>query len=244
MQSLAGNISRQSIHVIGDLPVGERVEQRFTRLEASLSGCEEQRGFVLVILGVSVRSVNQKYVHSVHVVNGCGPVKSSFAAVVGCVDIGVRVDQVFHHSLRGQASGQDQRSRPIVHTRVQIRSSVPQQYLEHSHRVSSDGRVERGAAGIVLGVGIRSSVQQPLGRVRPGVPCRQMKRRLAALIRGGVQIRTLGDQVGYHGGCPVTFVLLLSGVQSSAPHSSHHQRRHPAGSSGVHVLAVLEAGRC
>lgn len=56
---------------------------------------------------------------------------SRLTQVVHGVDVGVGVDEVLQHALHGQARGQDQRGRAVVHAGVQVGGSVPDQDLDH-----------------------------------------------------------------------------------------------------------------
>ncbi|RZF33458.1 hypothetical protein LSTR_LSTR017510 [Laodelphax striatellus] len=47
VQALAGHVAWQPVHVVGDLPIGEVVQQRFARLETAFASCQEQRRLVL-----------------------------------------------------------------------------------------------------------------------------------------------------------------------------------------------------
>ena len=49
---------------------------------------------------------------------------------VGSVDICLRVDQIFHHPLHCQASGQYEGRGTVKHSWIQIGGSIPQQNLE------------------------------------------------------------------------------------------------------------------
>jgi hypothetical protein len=169
VEPLAGHVPRESVHVVGDLPVGERVEQRLAGLEAALARRQEQGRLVLVVLGVPVGPVDQEDVDRVDVVDGRGPVQGALAAVVGRVYVRVRVYQVLDHTLGGESRRQDQGRRPVVHPGVQVGRAVAQQDLEDAHRVRGHGRVQRRSPRVVLRVGVRAGVEEPLRRVRPGV---------------------------------------------------------------------------
>lgn len=72
---------------------------------------------------------------------GRGPSPTGGAAaqltqIIHGVDIGMCVDEVFQHALHGQAGGQDQRGRAIVHAGVQVCGSVPDQNLGNSQGLS------------------------------------------------------------------------------------------------------------
>jgi hypothetical protein len=171
--------------------------------------------------------VGQQNIDRLHVVDGRRPVQRRLAGIVGGVDVRLGADQILHHPLDGQPGGQDERRRPFVHPRVQVRRAIPEQDLEDAESVRGDGGVQRRSAGVVLGVGVGAGVQQPLRGVGARVPRRQVQRRLAGLVHRGVELGTLGHQFLDDGAGGIVLVVFAR-VHAAAPRRRHHYRSHAA----------------
>lgn len=107
MQPLAGHVPGQPIHMIGDLSIGEIVQQRLARLVRSFARRQEQRCLVLVVLGISIGVMHQQNVDRLRVVNGRRPVERRLAGIVRRIDVRIGGDQILDHALDGESSGQD-----------------------------------------------------------------------------------------------------------------------------------------
>ena len=238
VQPFLGHVARQAVHVVGDVAVGVVVEQGADGLEGALARRQEERRLVFVVLSVFVGAVRQQDVDGVEVVDGGGPVQRRLALIVGGVDVDVGVDQVLDHALDGQAGGQDEWRGAVVHARVEVGGSVAQKDLEDPLGVRGHGGVQRRPARVVLGVGVGAGLEQSLGGVGAGVAGRQVERRLARLVHGGVGLGALHEQVLDDGRRAVLFVVLAR-IQSVAAVRGDHERRETVRSAYVH----LDVGR-
>lgn len=68
-------------------------------------------------------------------------------------------------------------------------------HLEDTLGIGSDSCVQGGAARVILGIGVCPSVQQPLGRVSPGIAGSQVQGRLASTVGPSPKLCPLADQV-------------------------------------------------
>lgn len=59
---------------------------------------------------------------------------SALTELIHCIDIGVAGDELFHHSLHRQAGCQDQCSRAICHSGIQVSGAVPDENLTTARR--------------------------------------------------------------------------------------------------------------
>lgn len=247
MQPLAGHVARQTIHVIGDLAIGKVIQQRLARLVAALACGQKQRRLVLVVLCVAVRMMHQQYVHRLRVVHSCSPMQRRLAGVVRRIDVRIRCDQILDHALNCQPSGQYEGRGAVMHACIQIGGTIAQQYLKDAHGIGRDSSMQWCPSRVILTIGIGTGVEQSLGGIGPSITCGQVKRSLARLVHGGIQLGSLGQQIGDHLRRAVLVVLnILATVQAATADGSNHQWGEPAGTTCIHVVfaTILMCWRC
>ncbi len=127
---LLGNVPRQPVHVVSEVPVGPVVEQDPARLVAALARGQEQRRLVLAVGRVLVGAVGEEDSDGVDVVDGGRPVERRLAVLVGQVHVRFRTDELFDHAFDGETCGQNQRRRTFIRCGVQVCCTVSQQNLQ------------------------------------------------------------------------------------------------------------------
>merc|ERR1719233_146743 len=168
--------------------------------------------------------------------NTSSPVQGRLSVIITGVDISLGLDQLLHHSLDSKPSSKDERSGAVICLGLQVGGSVPQQDLEDSLSICSHGGVKRSPSCVVRGVGISLGIQQLLGSISSGIPGSQVQGCLACLVHLSVDISSLGYQVLDHSIARILFIFIeISLVKSSSSEGSHHERREPTGTPGIHL---------
>ena len=116
--------------------------------------------------------------------------------VVVCrVDVDIPLQQLLGGSLDRKTHGQDQRRRTVVHARIQVRSPIRTQDVDHSLCVCADRRVKRSPPANVSSVGVSPCLEQAPCSICSLVATRQMQWRLLQVVGRAVDARSVVDEL-------------------------------------------------
>jgi len=75
MVSLGRNVTRESVHVIRNVPVGMVVEEDFAKPVTPFPSSQEERRLISLVLSIPICSVGQEELDTIRTVNGSRPLE-------------------------------------------------------------------------------------------------------------------------------------------------------------------------